>query len=99
MFDVFCFIHHILIRSSAMKDCGAYPDGSSTSTAVSIRFIVSSFQLSYSLRLMKVVRADIHIAYDDDLWTFVPDLKMLKKIELSLKQLITEAKVHCIDKV
>ena len=60
---------------------------------------MSSFQLSYSLRLMKVVRADIHIAYDDDLWTFVPDLKMLKKIELSLKQLITEAKVHCIDKV
>ena len=38
-------------------------------------------------------------AYDDDLWTFVPDLKMLKKMELSLKQLITETKVHCIDPV
>jgi len=48
---------------------------------------------------MEVVRADIHIAYDGDLWTFVPDLKMLKKIELSLKQLITEAKVHCINQV
>lgn len=90
---------HVSIRSSATKDCGAYPDGSSTSTAVSIGFIVSSFRLSYSSRLMEVVRADIHIAYDDDLWTFVPDLKMLKMIELSLKQLITEAKAHCIDQV
>ena len=99
MSDVFFFIHYTLIRSSAMKDCGAYPNGSSMSIAVSIGSIVSSFQLSYTSRLIEIVRADVHIAYDDDLWTFVPDLKMLKKIELSLKQLITEAKVHCIDQV
>jgi hypothetical protein len=48
---------------------------------------------------MELVRANVHIAYDDDLWTFVPDLKMLKKMELSLKQLITEAKVRFIDQV
>jgi hypothetical protein len=26
MFSVFCLVHHVLIRSSATKDCEAYPE-------------------------------------------------------------------------
>jgi hypothetical protein len=50
----------------------------------SIESTVSSFQMLLDMRLMEVVRTDIHIAYDDDLWTFVPELRMLLVKEHSL---------------
>jgi hypothetical protein len=49
--------------------------------------------------LIDIVRTDIHVAYDDDLWTFVPELKVLEMIERSLIRLIREAKKHCMDEV
>jgi hypothetical protein len=48
---------------------------------------------------MEVVRADIHIAYDDNLWTFVPELEVLESIERSLKKLLADGKRHHMDQV
>jgi len=49
--------------------------------------------------LIEVVRADIHIAYDADLWTFVPELRTLELIEQSLGELLKNAKKHYMDQI
>jgi hypothetical protein len=49
--------------------------------------------------LMEVVRADIHVAYDDNLWTFVPELELLESIEESLRKLLKNGKRHYMDEV
>jgi hypothetical protein len=77
-------IDHVGIRLSVTSAGGDYPRGNSMLIVTSTESTVSSFQMLLSTRLMEVVRADIHIAYDHDLWVFVPERKMLVVIEESL---------------